>query len=238
LSAGLPLTVWYAETGALAGHADRLRGLLSPPERERLDRMVAGRRDGYLLAHGLLRLALAHDSGVAAAAWELGDTGGQPQLRGPAGAPAPRVSLSHTAGLVACAIADADVGVDVEDRERRVALVDLADRYFAAAEAADVRARGDADRRARFFEYWTLKEAYAKARGAGLSLPLDQIRFAIDGDATVAELGPALADRGGDWTFVRARPTARHQLAAAVRSGGRPVTVRIDDGAALLAGPG
>jgi 4'-phosphopantetheinyl transferase len=73
-------------------------------------------------------------------------------------------------------ILERDIGLDVEALSREPA-IELARRFFSAREA-DQLARTPIDGRAtRFLEYWTLKEAYVKARGLGLSLPLD--RFSV-----------------------------------------------------------
>ena len=58
-------------------------------------------------------------------------------------------------------------------------LDDLPERHFAPDEVRDLRALPAADQARVFFDYWTLKEAYIKARGLGLALPLDQFAFAL-----------------------------------------------------------
>jgi 4'-phosphopantetheinyl transferase len=69
-----------------------------------------------------------------------------------------------------------DIGVDVERIEPRRALGPIADRLFGADEAAALRSMPEATRIRRFFELWTQKEAYAKALGVGLSVPLERLR--------------------------------------------------------------
>src|SRR5690606_16111721 len=79
-------------------------------------------------------------------------------------------NLSKSSGLVVCAITrDAVVGVDVENIRRR-APVDVADTFFAPGEVAALRALPLEQQPERFFEYWTLKESYIKARGLGLMI--------------------------------------------------------------------
>jgi 4'-phosphopantetheinyl transferase len=69
-----------------------------------------------------------------------------------------------------------DVGVDVEQIDARRAVGPIADRLFDADEAAELRSLPEARRIRRFFELWTQKEAYAKALGVGLSVPLERLR--------------------------------------------------------------
>ena len=72
-------------------------------------------------------------------------------------------SLSHTRGLAACAIGvDLELGLDVEDTTRG-APVEVANRWFAPEELAELNALAPAEQSDRFFVYWTLKEAYIKA---------------------------------------------------------------------------
>ena len=86
--------------------------------------------------------------------------------------------LSNTTGLVVCAVSrDCVIGIDVENIARTLDADELAPSVFAPAELADFRRSGLEDRRNRFFSYWTLKESYIKARGRGLSLPLDAFWF-------------------------------------------------------------
>jgi phosphopantetheine--protein transferase-like protein len=74
---------------------------------------------------------------------------------------------------------DCEIGIDVEDITRTVDTDAVAPSVFSPAELADFREAGLEDRRDRFFSYWTLKESYIKARGMGLSLPLDAFWFEL-----------------------------------------------------------
>ena len=72
---------------------------------------------------------------------------------------------------------------------------------------------------ARFLCYWTLKEAYAKARGLGLALPLDELSFDLSGEGIEIAVGPSVDDEGADWQFDQWAPTDHHVVAVALRSG-------------------
>lgn len=138
-------------------------------------------RQTYAVAHALLRCALARQTGRAPADFHFTRAAqGRPELlarpeeqpadRGDA--PPPRFNLSHTRGLVGCAVtAIADVGFDVEEA-RQPAPLDVASRYFSAHELAALRALPAAAQPDRFYALWTLKESYIKGRGLGLRLPL------------------------------------------------------------------
>jgi len=148
-----------------------------------------------------------------------------PKASMPAAAvPRLRFNLSHGTGLVACLVTlEVDVGVDVESTQRDLDMARLADRFFSPEEASEVRALTGLDRRERFFAYWTLKEAYLKARGRGLSIPLRQVSFRLARDATIGvQFDTTLEDREGDWQFEVLRPLRNHLLAAAIRRGQGP----------------
>jgi medium-chain acyl-[acyl-carrier-protein] hydrolase len=92
-----------------------------------------------------------------------------------------KFNLSHSDNMAAIIIANKqEVGIDIECVRSDVDHAGLAERYFAPAERADVLAASVSSRPARFFAYWTGKEAYSKARGLGLNLPLDQYDITLD----------------------------------------------------------
>ena len=204
------------------------RALLSDAEGTRHERFHFDRdRHRFLVAHALVRRTLPRHADVAPAVWtfEEGEFG-RPEIRAPALEPALRFNLSHTAGLVACGVGLArDLGVDVEDTERRGETVKLARRFFSPDEVAALEVLPEEDQRDRFFDYWTLKESYIKARGMGLQIPLEQFSFQLPEDER-EPIGIRFDSRLGDdpasWQFALFRPTARHRLAVAVRRPGEP----------------
>ena len=210
---------WFRATGELSD-ADiaSARQLLSDDERARADRFVFERdRRDFAAAHALLRSTLSRYADVAPAAWQFVIAeGGKPRVA-PA-LPLLSFNLSHTHGLVACVVAlGCDVGIDVESIDRRVD-PKLAVRFFSPSETDWIDAAVPEDRSRRFLELWTLKEAYLKAIGKGLSHPLDTIVFEVREDGVIAFRPPADVDAAA-WQFALCAPTARHCLALAVRRG-------------------
>ena len=151
--------------------------LLSDEERERLERLrrPEDRRD-YAVAHALLRQTLASSGSRAAADWQFTtDDRGRPGLVNGQLA----FSLSHTRGLVACAVATAgQVGLDVE-AVRPIEAAQIADDFFSPQEQRELDLLDAPAAALRFFDCWTLKEAYSKAIGAGLDLPLNATSFML-----------------------------------------------------------
>jgi 4'-phosphopantetheinyl transferase len=151
--------------------------------------------------------------------------GGKPYLRDHGGDL--KFNLSHSGDRVVCAIVyGREIGVDIEHLERRCNREQVASRSFAPREH-EALARISDEQRARrlFFAYWTLKEAYIKARGLGLAIPLDQVEFSFV-DALPARpgdrLGPSsidlrlgadIEDRPECWSFELRALDSRYLLA-------------------------
>lgn len=201
-----------------------LLSLLCADERQRLDRLrAANRRDEYLLAHGLLRVCLSRSvrGAVPPAVWRFGrGPHGKPYAVGPAAAAAPALSLSHTPGLVACAVSFSEpIGIDLERLDRAPRLSRLSRRVLSKDETTHLAQLPAAERPARFLTLWTLKEAYVKARGEGLTLPVRQASFTMtQGQATV-KFAASLDDSIDRWSFHVLHPTPTHVLGMAVPRG-------------------
>lgn len=209
----------------------RYRALLSDDEHAREARFYFDAdKERFVIGRALTRLQLSRFLGGDPRAWPLvTNQYGRPELAAPTPPPI-GFNVSHTHGLVACAIAASlDVGVDVEFVERRLTH-DVADRFFAPSEVADLR-RLDEEERARvFFDYWTLKEAYIKARGMGLALPLAHFAFVLRPPGLpIIRFDPEIDDDASSWQFAQSWPTAQHRLGLAVRRPpGRDLDVRIE----------
>lgn len=221
--------VWYLqpELATDRGLLDRYERLLSADEASRRGRFVQPEDAHlYLVSHALLRLTLSRYFEAPPDSWqfEVGEFG-RPQIAAPDKATELQFNLTHTRGLAACAVRySGPIGVDAENSDRASAGMDLAARYFSPQELADLRAAPLAERAGRFFDYWTLKEAYLKARGTGLSLPLDGFSIDLGGAGPqrgVAPISisfePRMADDPAWWQFALFHPTPRHALAVALR---------------------
>jgi len=206
--------------------------LLDAEERRRYARFVFdGDRLAYLIAHAFLRRTLSRYAPVPAHGWCFERNGyGRPEVVLPPGCPPLRFNLSHTEGLAVCALAlGRDLGVDVEDSERRGHTLEIVQRFFSADEIAGLAARPPDARSSCFFDLWTLKEAYMKARGVGLALGLENLSFRLDHSRGIAvAFAPVLEDRPDDWQFLLLDHGVRYRIAAAVRRGaGRDLDARV-----------
>jgi 4'-phosphopantetheinyl transferase len=193
--------------------------LLSSDERARHERIrTTSDRDEYAIAHALLRSTLSEVGDRPPTAWQFAaGPFGKPALSDPASPLS--FNLSHARGLVACAVAaSADVGLDVEPITRATNWRGIASRYFSCAERDEIDRLEPARQAARFFELWTLKEAFVKALGVGLSQPLSAITFSAEQPDAIVFAPPAGID-AAVWQFGLYAPTPEHRMAVAVSDG-------------------
>lgn len=132
------------------------------------------------------------------------------------GLPEIHFNLSHSHGAAVCALClNAAVGVDVEDMGRKTDL-SIAKRFFSSFEAALVSKAPGIEKKKLFFDIWTLKEAYIKSVGKGLTIPLNSFSF----NANETEIQITFSDTGQAdpmWQFFQWRPESGKIVAAAVR---------------------
>ena len=172
----------------------------------------------YLVSHAALRCVLSQYAPIHPGDWSF-VTGphGKPRLAGPRGAPLPAVNLSHTHSLVAVAVAAArDVGVDVECVDRPLS-ENLVERVLAERERRYLEGLGPPARAAGFFDFWTLKEAYLKARGEGLVWPLDRIEFEWTADRSARLRCGIESENPAEWRFWRITYGGHYRVAVAMR---------------------
>lgn len=212
--------VWYRTTGGADTLDARETDLsdLSSDERARCARFAFARdRRDFAAAHVLIRTHLSHYADVAPAAWTFDALpDGKPFIVCSSGEPTLTFNLSHTHGFVACAIAGGgEVGIDVESFDRALDGREIAARYFSKAESDWLDACEARERAIRFIELWTLKEAYIKAIGRGLSHPLNAFGFAFEGKHHIRFSPPPDAEASA-WTFTLFAPSPRYRMAVAV----------------------
>lgn len=96
-------------------------------------------------------------------------------------------NLSHSGDYVVVAVSDSPVGIDVEHKTK--CYETLAQRFFCEEECADIMSLDtEEERKQRFLEYWTGKEAYIKCVGEGMRIPLNSfyIQRNTCGDACIS----------------------------------------------------
>ncbi|HUN40949.1 MAG TPA: 4'-phosphopantetheinyl transferase superfamily protein [Acetobacteraceae bacterium] len=213
---------FLALTGALDAQLRLWRSMLDDEERCRADRFHFQRdREAFTAAHALKRAMLSEATGAPITSWRFRQGPyGKPEIAAGPGLQQLCFNISHTDGLIACAVTyGCDLGIDVEASNRTIDLA-ITDRYFAPSEAAIIRAAPPDQALCLFFRFWTLKEAFIKATGEGLSRPLASFAFTLDpisvafypnGDGAMRDDNPAR------WQFAQCRPVPDRFLALALR---------------------
>jgi len=197
--------------------------LLRGEELERAARLKLPRvRNEYLVARALVRHVLSHYASVPAEAWTFTQNAhGKPVVA----TPWPgftSFNLSHSAGLVVLAVAaSGQIGVDVESLQRKTTGIDLARRFFSAPEVLLLESCPEYRQHEMFLQIWTLKEAFIKAIGQGLSFPLDQFSMSLPKDGPprirfAAADGRPPESGSRHWQFAQIRFLSEHHLSLAV----------------------
>ncbi|WP_166875279.1 4'-phosphopantetheinyl transferase family protein [Massilia mucilaginosa] len=239
--AALPLDagqihVWLVFYQQIAGPALQAALLALLNEQERAQQLrfhFADDRLRYLATRALVRTVLSRYAPLAPADWIFTPNAyGRPAIANAhAQARTLGFNLSHTRGLIAMAVTrNRMLGVDVENLSTRQVSGGIAEHFFSPAEVAELATVPEERRQDRFFEYWTFKEAYIKARGMGLSIPLDRFSFDFPDERQVRlSIEADLGDDAERWRFWQFRPAPGYLLAlCAERLDGAPpqLTVR------------
>ena len=168
------------------------------------------------MTRGLLRLLLGrHLPTDARKIVFIHNEHGKPALASPPGI---YFNLSHSGEYAAFALTRLDVvGVDVERiREDMPQRDEIARRYFAASEQAELQAVGERDRSRAFFTLWTRKEAFVKARGDGVCSGLEQFEVALSVPRLVKIQGDAQA--AANWSMAEFPPVPGYSGAVVVHA--------------------
>ena len=228
--------VWFRVTECLeAADVEAALRNLSQAERicyERF-RFASDRRD-YAIGHDLVRRSLSRYEPVSPMDWCFEkEPRGKPYLaarHGQLTASQPlQFNLSHTRGLVAAGVArNVTIGIDVEVFRRFADATEIARRFFSDSEINALEQCSEDARLARFVELWTLKEAFLKATGEGISERLGAISFDL-GQPEIIGFSTTYPLDTTEWYFALYAPTPTSRLAVAANGRAHPeITIRDD----------
>lgn len=197
------------------GHYADAQRIMNTAERERAQKFVRG-KESYIASRWLMRKVIARYAGLAPEAVEFLRTDkGKPYL------PQSDIhfSLSHSGDWAILAVSKAGlIGIDVEAVSSTRDLVGIAESYyhpheFSQLQRFDVAAQADY-----FYRLWTLKEAFFKAAGTGISGGLEKIAFDLTGNNISAQIAAELSDDANEWQFHQWALTAQVYCALASKS--------------------
>jgi 4'-phosphopantetheinyl transferase len=188
--------IWKAPLDGPPSYAE----LLSADEQERANRFLFEKhRNRFVNARGILRTILGNYLGSSPKELRFRlQKGGKPELHNEETQARLRFNLAHTGDLAIYALAlDHEIGIDLERVRPYAEALPIANRFFSKQEYDWLLGQPLELRNFCFFRLWTRKEAYLKASGDGLRLPLNQFTILPDqssaGDLWVEELEPEKA---------------------------------------------
>ena len=177
--AGDEVHVWHVDVRSAYARRNDLWRVLAKDERQKAtDLLFADDQKRFVVSRGVLRVLLGRYLRAQPDSLVFGyNPHGKPFLVGTAGV---RFSVSHSHGLVLLAfVRDRAIGVDIEHLREDLGLDEIASRHFATREVATLRSLPNSVRKEAFFACWTRKEAFAKAKGRGLTLPFNRFEVTL-----------------------------------------------------------
>ncbi len=187
--------VWRAGLDRPKARVESLLHTLAPDEKARAERFHFEKdRDSFIVARVTLKRVLGRYLGLPPAKLRFSyNAYGKPALANNSGADALRFNLSHSHQLMICAVTcGRDIGIDLEHLRSDLAELQIAEQFFSSQEVAVLCALPVEQQTKAFFNCWTRKEAYTKARGEGLSFALNQ----FDVQLAPGESAALLRNRG------------------------------------------
>jgi 4'-phosphopantetheinyl transferase len=176
------LHVWRANLNQSESTIEELSGHLTNDERSRAKRFYFQKdHRHFIVARGILRVILSRYLSIEPERLCFSyNEYGKPALGADYERCGIRFNLSHADGLALFAVTEGrEVGIDLEKIRPDFATSEIAERFFSSEEVQMLRTLPDYLQEEAFFNCWTRKEAYVKARGQGLSVPLDQFEVSL-----------------------------------------------------------
>jgi 4'-phosphopantetheinyl transferase len=212
--------LWWIRTGNARCQSwlSQPESILSDGERERHQRYVFEQhRDQFLVSRALLRHTLSRYSDRPPEDWQFQTNEfGKPEIVSNQNPSRLRFNMSHCDGLVLCGITISnDIGVDCENVDRQFNLEQLAGRVLSSRERDYLNSVPLTVQKRTFVRLWTLKEAYVKARGLGMALPLQKVSFDLCTMSRIKiSFDHEIGDHSESWQF--SQPELSEPFVAAI----------------------
>ncbi|WP_372880236.1 4'-phosphopantetheinyl transferase superfamily protein [Psychromonas sp.] len=203
-----------------------LKMLLSESEVEKIQRYrLPKSQHTALITRAFVRKVLSQYADLPAEKWNFDIAPqGKPEISNP---PLPlSFNLSHNDEVIICAVClNKNIGCDIESLSRKISIKGIARRYFSTTEFEALMTLPSALQKRRFFEYWTLKEAFVKATGLGISQGLESFNFTIGkaetsqfNDNIQLNFAPSCSEQNNqDWYSCLLYPDQKHCVALCVK---------------------
>lgn len=212
--------VWKVDLNAPVTRIKAFREILSADEIKRADRFYFKKdRDAFTVARGALRHVLSRYLNFKPEAIEFEyNSYGKPFLKSGFSRGNLQFNLSHSHKLALIAVTcDHEVGIDVEYIRDDLSDLKIAERFFSKAEVAELKRVHPAKQRIAFFNCWTRKEAFIKAKGKGLSIPLDQFDVSLKpGEPAALVKTRYESEDAANWSIIDVSPESGYRGAIAI----------------------
>ena len=214
------LYIWCASLNASPDELSRFSSLLSPDEKTRAEKFYFERdANRYIVGRGILRLLVGAYLGMEASRIEF--------TYGPHGKPAVEAifqnkilqfNLSHSNDQAVYIFGwDRSVGIDIEHIRPMQDADDFAEQFYSARERDLINSLSGDEKWTAFFKIWTCKEAFLKANGSGLTVPLDHTEIHLQSDGSVTlTFTDEVAGQAAPWHIETFEPVVDYQAAIAV----------------------
>ncbi len=184
---------------------DVYRSILSDEEKERLERYRFEKdKNSFLISHAMVRSVLSNYIEIAPKDLQFKiDKNGKPEVCSEEGESLLlEYNLSHSGKYAVVAVTNEIVcGIDVEKIDAKRDFWDIAQNYFSSKEILDLKSALEQDQAHRFFTYWTLKEAYIKAKGETIASSLNKVSFDLHHQNQISAELDGFGDNDKRWQF-------------------------------------
>jgi 4'-phosphopantetheinyl transferase len=182
LDPGCAVVVWKINLNHLSPDISLYSGVLNECEIEKSRRFYFQKdRQRYIQSHAILRMILGKELGVLPGAVQFTTNPyGKPYIISDGQQPGLFFNISHSqTGLLIALSRGIECGVDIEYQRDDFPSNEIAERFFSKKEFEVFKALPETQKKEAFFNCWTRKEAFIKAKGMGLSIPLDSFDVSL-----------------------------------------------------------
>ena len=194
---------------------------LTEAEQARYQRYYFDRhKKQFLLGCYLIRSVLSEYDVVDPQQWKFQKNEyGKPRIVDSQNSKSLFFNLSHSGEKHVLAVCLSDsVGVDIEQSGKRRRIAKIADRFFASEEVIDLLGLIDSEQLSRFYDLWTLKEAYIKACGLGLAIPLQHFIYSFPNETGISlSFAGERDDDVRNWQMWQIACSGNYKLALAIQ---------------------
>lgn len=212
--------IWCASLSASAEDLSRYTTLLSQDELERAKRFHFERdHNHFIVGRALLRTFIGSylDMEPSQIEFVYGQYG-KPALKTVLHKKHLEFNLSHSKDFAVYAFGlDRKIGIDLEHIRPMPDMDDFVRQFFSLRENVLVNSLSGKQKEETFFKIWTCKEAFLKANGSGLTVPINQVEISVehDGSITLLSIGGG-REQADAWRLELFSPSPDHQAALVV----------------------